>query len=127
MGFRYARVGAGSGDGRKGLLPLDGGWLIGASARGMPYRQAWIRNGATASDLWHELASLAPSPALRRWITPPQDQQAYILQQDPDGRWQLDQWGASAGTVRAQARAPAKSTLQAEPGCFIIELRHSRS
>ena len=121
MRFVYSRAGGNSASGARLACRLDAGWLAGANARGVPHRQAWIRHGAAVSDIWHQLASLAPAP--RRWWAPrhSEQQQAYLLQQDPDGFWCVDPWGHAVGAI-----VPAGSAAhKAAPTGFIIELRHA--
>lgn len=124
MKYVYSRVGNLGGSGLMG--GLDAGWLGGASARGLPHRRAWVANAGRngGSDIWSAMEFTAPAPQ-RRPSRPVDGQEAYILQQDPNGLWFVDPWGAAdAGNMRpAIATAPpAVESRDMINTCFIIEL-----
>ena len=128
MKFVYSRVGGATTTGMPG--EVDSGWLCGPSARGLPYRRAWVANAGRSSDMWREMAFAAPAP--QRQAIPRAGQEAYILQQDPSGLWFVDPWGNNgAGAVRpaaavARSIAPATgSGRDLADTCFIIELDHA--
>jgi hypothetical protein len=128
--YVYSRLG----DPANAGLPehADAGWLVGASARGLPYRRAWIdhagRPDSAGPNIWWEMAFAAPAPTPRQaW--PCNDEDAYILQQDASGAWWVDPWANGSGTIRA---AQSAMTAPAASGgrdlgntCFIIELAYA--
>lgn len=123
MMFVYFRVGGATASGMAG--EVDSGWLCGASARGLPYRRAWVANAGRSGDIWREMAFTAPAPQRQR--PPREGQEAYILQQDPSGLWFVDPWASNgAGTIRPAMPAlpvePAPSSRDLADTCFIIEL-----
>lgn len=109
----------------------DAGWLVGASARGLPHRRAWIDNAgrpnSDGSNIWRDMAFAAPAPQPRKsW--PGTNEDAYILQQDPSGLWFVDAWTDNAGTIRSARpgkATPAASSRDLANTCFIIELEHA--
>jgi hypothetical protein len=120
MMFVYSRVGGATAAGE-----ADSGWLRGASVRGLPYRRAWVANAGRPSDIWRDMAFAAPAPQRQR--APREGQEAYILQQDPNGLWFVDPWASNgAGTIRpALPRTPmpvATNSRDLADTCFIIEL-----
>lgn len=122
MMFVYSRVGAMTAAGS--AHGADCGWLRGASARGLPYRRAWIANGGRACDLWPDMA-FAPAAVQRQPNAARAGQGAYILQQDPSGLWFVDPWGNNnAGAIRpASVLAHDSHTAHdLNDTCFIIEL-----
>lgn len=131
MKYVYSRVGSLGGSGLLG--GLDAGWLGGASARGLPHRRAWVANAGRngGSDIWSAMEFTAPAPQ-RRPTKPVDGQEAYILQQDPNGLWFVDPWGDNAGMIRpADNATTARMTMPVNAGrdmgdtCFIIELAHT--
>lgn len=132
MKLVYARAGGASATGLAGDFD-GGGGLGGAGARGLPHRRAWVahaaRPGNDGADIWKAMSFTAPQPQ-RRPVRPRDGEQAYILQQDPDGLWFVDPWGTSVGTMRPPGSAGSRI---APPGpsrdlgntCFIIELAHA--
>ena len=123
MTFVYSRVGALTAAGMAGQA--DSGWLYGASVRGLPYRLAWVANAVRSGDIWREMAFTAPVP--QRQGPRRAGQEAYILQQDPNGLWFVDPWaGNGAGTIRpARPSLPVdavSSSRDLADTCFIIEL-----
>lgn len=122
MKYVYTRLG----DPAAAGLPVraDAGWLVGASARGLPHRRAWIDYpGRNSSDIWRDMA-FTPPPPTRRQAWPAAEQDAYILQQDPNGLWCIDAWATSAGIVRAARTtdAAANGGHDMNNTSFIIEL-----
>lgn len=105
----------------------DSGWRRGVAARGLPYRQAWVAHGGRTSEQWPEMgfsaAARAPSP---RPAAKRAGRGAYILQQDPGGRWFVDPWGSNnAGAIRPASPVPPRSAAAADDTCFIIELERA--
>lgn len=127
MRFVYSRAG-----GNNAVDQLDAGWRVDAGARHLPHRQAWVRHGAALNDIWHALASLAPTPVALRWATPQQqaceardEQQTLLLQQDPYGHWRVDAGDARDARDARSASTGGHAAHQPERACYIIELRHA--
>lgn len=119
--------------------PVDGrtagqrgtGCSGGTKARTTPYRLAWIAHSVrfgAAADIWRLLDFKAPLPP-RHPLRPREDRQAFILQQDPCGRWYIDPWGSSSsGLIRPihhPTPAPTPPSRDTADTCFIIELGHA--
>ncbi|MDB5935669.1 MAG: hypothetical protein JWQ01_3013 [Massilia sp.] len=99
MTFNYSRVANPQDQGKAGSRQF--GALGKFLSPGMPHTGRWIKSEVDRDRLfWANIARVTPIDP-RSSDGAPRDQNAYILQKDPDGCWFLDQWKEnSAGHVR---------------------------